>query len=91
VPGYSLHRELELLVNSGMSNSECLHAVTGGNAVALGVSQAVGTIQRRRCADMVLLERDPLNAMANIGSIRWVMKAGVGFAPDDLWTSSPVS
>ncbi len=45
VPGASLHRELELLIEAGLSPSEALVGVTRGNAEALGISDDLGTVE----------------------------------------------
>ena len=44
VPGASLHRELELLVEAGLSSLEALRLATQGNATALGVQDDLGTL-----------------------------------------------
>jgi len=75
-PGRSLHRELALLASAGLSAGEALSAATGTSAAALGLADEVGTILPGRRADLVLLERDPLADLANITSIRWVMRGG---------------
>ena len=76
VPGASLHRELELLVTAGMSPMEVLVAATRGNAEALGLSHDLGTLTPGKIADVVLLEANPLDDIANSRRVALVIQAG---------------
>ena len=76
IPGWSLHTELELLVESGLTPLEALHAATVQAADFLGLEKEVGRIQAGMRADMVLLEADPLSDIGNTRRINAVMVAG---------------
>jgi Amidohydrolase family len=76
VPGASLHRELELLVESGLSPMEALVGATRGNAEALGNSQQLGTLEPGKLADLVVLAANPLDHIANSRQTRLVMQGG---------------
>lgn len=84
VPGASLHRELGLLVDAGLSPHEALQAATGRAAAALGMADETGTIAPNKRADLVVLREDPSVAIANTSSIEWVVKAGVVHTQRDL-------
>ncbi|HKG24393.1 MAG TPA: amidohydrolase family protein, partial [Thermomicrobiales bacterium] len=77
VPGASLHRELELLVEAGLPPSEVLRLATQGNATALGAQDDLGTLMPGKKADLVLLEADPLEDIRNTRRIRLIMQDGV--------------
>ncbi|HZP25810.1 MAG TPA: amidohydrolase family protein, partial [Dehalococcoidia bacterium] len=65
IPGLSLHRELELLVDAGLSPMEVLVDATLGNAKFLGVADQLGTIMPGMLADVIVIDGDPL---ANISA-----------------------
>ncbi len=77
LPGDSLHRELELLVQAGLSPLEAITAATLRPAEILGLEQEQGTLAAGRRADLVLLEADPLADIRNTRRIAAVVKAGV--------------
>jgi imidazolonepropionase-like amidohydrolase len=75
VPGYSEHRELELLVAAGVTPSEALRAATRNAAVMLGVD-SLGLLAPGKVADLLILTRDPLADIRNTRSIEAVMSRG---------------
>jgi imidazolonepropionase-like amidohydrolase len=84
LPGFGLHRELELLVASGLSPAEALRAATSTAAQALGKEDQLGTIAPGRLADMVVLDADPLEGVQNLAKIRLVVARGKTYAPEAL-------
>jgi imidazolonepropionase-like amidohydrolase len=75
-PGFSLHDELGLLVKAGLTPLETIQAATLNAAKCLGLSDTDGTIEKGKAADLVLLEADPLLAIANTQKIAAVVVAG---------------
>ncbi|MEZ6097107.1 MAG: amidohydrolase family protein [Pirellulaceae bacterium] len=67
LPGFSLHDELELLVEAGLSPTESLRTATINPAIFLGKTDSHGSIEPGKVADLVLLDANPLE---NIGSTR---------------------
>src|SRR5881396_1021017 len=84
VSGFSLHRELELLVRAGLSPMEAIMAATRRPAERLGKRDVFGTIAPGRAADLLLLAADPLADIRNIRRIERVMARGVVFEPGTL-------
>jgi imidazolonepropionase-like amidohydrolase len=75
VPGYSEHRELELLVGAGLTPREALRAATRNAAVLLGVD-SLGLLAPGKVADLLVLTKDPLADIRNTRSIEAVMSRG---------------
>ncbi|MEX0900289.1 MAG: amidohydrolase family protein [Gammaproteobacteria bacterium] len=76
VPGFSIHDELRMLVDAGLTPYEAL--ATGNVNVArfLGESDEFGTVEIGKRADLVLLEANPLADVANASRIAGVMLNG---------------
>jgi len=66
-PGFSLHDELALLVEAGLTPVDALRAATLAPAEYLAARDSMGTIEVGQVADMVLLRGNPL---ASIGATR---------------------
>src|SRR5215469_12961065 len=84
LPGFGLHRELELLVASGRSPLQALLAATLTAAEALGKDDRLGTVEPGKLADMVVLDADPLQEIQNLKKIHLVVQAGKSYEPDAL-------
>lgn len=75
VPGYSEHWELSELVKAGLTPAQAIHAATGGAAELLG-ARDLGTIERAKWADLIVLDANPLADIANSRKISAVYIAG---------------
>jgi len=72
-------RELQYLVEAGMTPMQAIQAATGWAAQCLGLEQEVGTIQPGRLADLVVVDGDPLQRITllqEIERIKLVLKSG---------------
>jgi imidazolonepropionase-like amidohydrolase len=74
-PGFSLHDELELLVDSGLTPMQSLLTATANPARVLG-QKDLGTLKPGNRADFVLLEADPLSNIRNTTKIHAVVSRG---------------
>lgn len=86
-PGFSLHDELGLLVQSGLTPMEALQAATFNAARFMGRENELGTIEAGKLADLVLLDANPLDNIANTRKISAVVYGGRLFpkpALDDM-------
>jgi imidazolonepropionase-like amidohydrolase len=83
IPGYSEHREMQLLVAAGFSPSEALLAATRNGSLILGVD-SLGLIAPGKVADLVVLTRDPLADIHNTLAIDRVMLRGNLFSADSI-------
>ena len=75
-PGFSLHDELALLVQAGFTPMEALQAATRDPARYLGRLDSVGTIEKGKIADLVLLDANPLTEIGNTRKINTVVVGG---------------
>ncbi|SDX03133.1 TAT (twin-arginine translocation) pathway signal sequence [Amycolatopsis xylanica] len=75
-PGFSLHDELELMVEAGLSPMDALRAVTSEAARFLGLERGTGTITPGKSADLVVLDANPLDDIRNTQKIHAVVTRG---------------
>jgi imidazolonepropionase-like amidohydrolase len=83
-PGFSLHDELALLVEAGLTPLQALQAATRNTAQAVGLGEELGTVEVGKLADLVLLEADPLAAITNTTRIAAVVSNGRLLAQPEL-------
>jgi imidazolonepropionase-like amidohydrolase len=76
IPGFALHDELQLLVESGVTPLHALRSATLEPARALGLAGELGSIAPGKAADLVLLDADPLADIRNTRRIRAVVLDG---------------
>jgi len=76
VPGFSVLRNVEQLVEAGLTPAQALQAATLVPARAMGLDRDTGTIAVGKRADMLVLDADPLVDIRNIRRSRWVVVAG---------------
>jgi hypothetical protein len=75
-PGFSLHDELELFVKAGFTPLEALQTATLNPAIYLGLIDELGTVEKGKKADLVLLEANPLDNINNTKTINAVILGG---------------
>jgi len=79
-PGSSLHEELALMVQAGLTPMEALQTATRNPAKYLGLLDSLGTIEKGKIANLVLLEGNPLVDIGNTRRIAVVMLKGEAIA-----------
>ena len=75
-PGYLEHRELQLMVEAGLTPMKAIVAATGTNAEILGGAKQFGTLQSGRQADFLVLDANPLDDIHNTERLSAVWKSG---------------
>ncbi|MBO0331381.1 M61 family metallopeptidase [[Muricauda] lutisoli] len=86
IPGFSLHEEFEFLQEVGLTPYEILKSSTIVPARYLDVLASEGTISEGKNANLVLLNKNPLEDIGNTKSIEGVMLKGTWFSRDKLDT-----
>ena len=84
IPGYSLHNELEYLVRAGLTPLEALESATVKPAEYFSLQDELGTIDVGRKADLVLLDANPLEDIANTRKISGVVTKGKYYSRGSL-------
>lgn len=73
--GPAVYREMAAMVEAGLSPMEVLVASTRNSARAMG-RQDIGTVETGKIADLVVLNRDPLADIGNVGTVELVVRGG---------------
>jgi imidazolonepropionase-like amidohydrolase len=79
LPGFGDQREIELLVEAGLSPAEAIHIATENGAIYLGQQDHIGTLMPGKQADIVLIKGDPSRNIEEIENVETVFKAGIGY------------
>jgi imidazolonepropionase-like amidohydrolase len=79
VQGYYEHREMELMVESGLTNMQVIQAFSRNSAEALGIAKDYGTLARGKAADLLVLEKDPLVSITHMRTIQTIYLGGRKF------------
>jgi imidazolonepropionase-like amidohydrolase len=85
-PGFSLHEELQRFVAAGFTPLEALQTATLNPAKFLGMEDRLGTIDKGKLADLVLLDANPLDDIRNTQKIAAVIVNGRYLSRKDLDT-----
>ena len=75
-PGYFEHRELQLMVEAGLTPMQAIVAATATNAEILGGAKQFGTLQAGRAAEFLVLDANPLDDIHNTEKLSAVWQAG---------------
>ena len=87
VPGYSLHRELELYVKAGFTPMEAIQAATIIPARFMGLADKTGSLEKGKRADILLVNGDPLSSIADLRKVDTVIVDGRVYRPASLLSS----
>jgi len=87
VPGFSLHREIELYVKAGFTPLAALQSATIVPARAMKKEGDSGSLEVGKRGDIVILDANPLDDIANTRKIFRVVTNGRVFEPGPLWES----
>jgi predicted amidohydrolase YtcJ len=74
--GIGAHWELWMLQSGGLTTAETPRIATLGGTKALGLDKDIGSLEPGKVADLVVLDKNPLESIYNSEAIKWVMKAG---------------
>lgn len=86
----SYFEELRAMKQSGLSNWQLLQASTINGAKAVGQEQRTGSIKKGKVADLVLLDKNPVEDIMNLKTIATVINKGIAHDPDSVHKPTPV-
>ncbi|MGA3224124.1 MAG: amidohydrolase family protein [Acidobacteriaceae bacterium] len=81
IPGFSEHRELEDMVQAGLTPMQAIVCATQNNAALLGIEGTRGTLRSGKRADLIVLAANPLDDITNTRSIVTIFHDGRTVAP----------
>lgn len=84
VPGFSIHREIDVMTAAGLSPWQILESGTRNVAAYLGQADAFGTVAVGMRADLILLEANPLEDPANLQRRAGVMVRGTWLPESEI-------
>ena len=82
--GTSLHVEMQLFVDGGLTPFEALQTATINAAEAMGVADQLGSIEAGKIADFVIVEGDPLKNISDAWNVVSTFKGGIQYDIEEL-------
>lgn len=76
IQGIGAHWELWMLKQGGMSNMEALRAATQNGADYIGIGNDVGSLKEGKLADLIVLDKNPLENIQNTNTVKYTMVNG---------------
>jgi imidazolonepropionase-like amidohydrolase len=89
--GTGLHEELAAMHEAGLSNEDVLRAATRNAAKVFAAEPDIGTLERGKRADFLIIEGNPLHDLAHLQHIRHVVKDGELLVPPEILPQNPQS
>lgn len=76
IQGIGAHWEIWMMAQGGMTNLEALRTATLNSAFSLGLDSQIGSLETGKLADLIVLDKNPLESIYNTESIRYTMVNG---------------
>lgn len=84
VAGFSAARQLELMVDNGFTPLEAIKVSTLNSALSLGRADLVGTIEKGKQADLIIIDGNPAMRISDMRNVEVVFKQGIAYDPAKL-------
>ena len=82
--GPSVYAEMEAMQSAGMAPMQVLVASTRGGARAMGLEKEIGTVEKGKSADLLIVGGDPTADASNLRKVRYVVRGGVMRSLEEL-------
>ena len=79
VQGFFEHRQMELMVQAGLTPMQVIQSFSKGSSEALAIDKDFGTLARGKAADLLVLEKNPLENIVNMRTIQAIYLGGRKF------------
>ena len=79
IQGFFEHRQMELMVQAGLTPMQVIQAFSKGASEALGIDKEFGTLAKGKAADLLVLEKNPLDNITNMRAIQTIYLGGKKF------------
>ena len=79
IQGWFEHRQMELMVEAGLTPMQVIQSFSKGASEALGLNRDFGTLARGKVADLLVLDRNPLEAITGMRALHAVYLGGRKF------------
>jgi imidazolonepropionase-like amidohydrolase len=76
IQGIGAHWEIWMMQQGGMSNMQALRTATINSAMSLGLDKWIGSLEPGKLADLIILDKNPLENIRNTESVRYTMVNG---------------
>ncbi|MBM4262643.1 MAG: amidohydrolase family protein [Deltaproteobacteria bacterium] len=80
VQGFSEHREMELMVQSGLTPMQVIQSFSKSASESLGIAKDFGTLAKGKAADLLVLDKNPLENITHMRAIHTIYLGGKKFA-----------
>lgn len=84
IQGIGAHWEIWMMKQGGMTNLEALRTATLNSAASLGLDNYIGSLQAGKLADIIVMDKNPLEDIYNTESIRYTMVNGRLYDADQM-------
>ena len=85
-----LHKELAYMTHVGMTPMEAIVAATKHGAEVIGQEEQFGTAEKGKYADLIMVDRNPLEDIGALAEVSWVMKEGQVIPLYPEWKRKPI-
>ena len=79
IQGFFEHRQMELMVQAGLTPMQVIQAFSKNNSEALGIDKDFGTLAKGKAADLLVLTKNPLDDITNMRALEAVYLGGKKF------------
>ncbi|MCX2743769.1 amidohydrolase family protein [Mangrovivirga sp. M17] len=75
-PGFNTHREMAMMSEIGIPNNEIIKIATINSATSMGLEEKLGSIEKGKLADIIIIKGNPLEDIYSTRSVHTVIKNG---------------